>query len=821
MSESDEELEFNLDELPTDFGKQRSSPAETTGFPTIPGYEIKRLVGQGGMGAVYEGVREDGTHVAIKTIFVDRFQTIPLAARRRFDREIETLGELDHPNIVRLLDCGTFESELQAVPYFSMPFLELGDLAEVLAQSPIKNRSDLLRWVESLCGAVEGLAQAHTRGIVHRDIKPRNLFVSANEGLLLGDFGLTKTLQDDSELTSTIGHMGTTPYAPPEQLVSAKLADARADVYAMGVILHQLACFGVRPFAPHDSSDESSSETDSIARWQRSADRKVPIPSARSRHLSDASLDFIVRKCLAYSPDHRYPDANALLIDLRAWGRGEVVRGNLKERFRDVVLLPAQRHLLTIGFLAALLLALAGGLVSYQFSSLTDSVSGLEKDRQNRTAQRNRDLRRELEEILPTLKGEAKEFDIRRLSDPQLEFKKRNLRAHQIARELRLDSSRDLSDRHKYWVIRRTAERFDLSAAHVKNVRELVEFANTSVELARESQNVDEIKLAIEDLLRTQRLLLKVVWRIEESGRQEETKAWIDTEKSVFACETALAKLEDVEALQSVPSLRRQLDLLLFEIEIARLYHHPEQLCQACNARRNDFTKETLVRDGCREIHPWHIAWEIYERFYEAANELDGDEFDRQRIVDEWRELTVSSPYPSKDHFGLYGMWSIVVSDRQGDVLRNQGEFESAKKIYESAWQEIEDLRKFFRSEEVVWDVAEQVINSMIILAQDKKDNDERIRGLERQNALLRDKMDWISSADTTFGDLETRYELAMSLYRHAILVDGTVREGLLLESQSLAKDILDVSPEYKMTPRLLLEIEKLLTPETVSSVSQ
>ena len=288
-------------------------------------FRVLRRIGRGGTAEVFLAHDEErgGEPVAVKV--VDHAAT-SAALRKRLAQERAILGELDHPNVVRLLEVGTTEDE--------QPFLVLEYFAgEPIDQHADGNRLSLARrarlW-EPICSAV---GHAHQRGVVHRDLKPGNILVSESGEVRLLDFGIAKLLADWPGLeaaTTKVGtHLMTVDYAAPEQVEGRAISPA-TDVYALGVVLYRLAA-GRLPFdglgptlldklraicsAPPPMPSEALAALSGEERRQIAAARSAD-PGTLERQLVRA-IDPICRKAMAKRPGDRYPTPAALWQALR------------------------------------------------------------------------------------------------------------------------------------------------------------------------------------------------------------------------------------------------------------------------------------------------------------------------------------------------------------------------------------------------------------------------------------------------------------------------------------------------------------------------
>jgi serine/threonine protein kinase len=287
---------------------QWTVPPGETAPPTqkLSHYELERLIGRGGMGAVYLAHRADGEfeqQVAIKIIGLP-FELDEI--RDRFRRERQILAGLKHPNITRLLDGGiTGDGQL----YLVMEYVDGVPINQFPAN--LDKKFDLFL---SVCGAVQ---YAHQNLIVHRDIKPSNILVDRDG---------TAKLLDDSEATRTGFSMATLAYASPEQLRGEKAATL-SDVFSLGAILYELLA-GEKAFG-----DDLVSRVGAV----EAAEVKLPMQLA-------GDLDIVVRKALALVPSERYQSVEQLAEDVRRYRAGEPVMAHAPSfRYRAGKFRPPQQ----------------------------------------------------------------------------------------------------------------------------------------------------------------------------------------------------------------------------------------------------------------------------------------------------------------------------------------------------------------------------------------------------------------------------------------------------------------------------------------------
>jgi tetratricopeptide (TPR) repeat protein/predicted Ser/Thr protein kinase len=264
-------------------------------------YRIQEKLGEGGMGVVYKA--EDmrlGRTVALK--FLPEAVAKDALAVERFRREARAASALDHPHICMVHDIDEHEGR----QFIVMELLEGESLKARIARPPLKLEQIVALGMQ----IAEALSAAHAKGIVHRDIKPGNIFLTAEGQVKVLDFGLAKLLEPVSEATLTKTAtgpqtaVGTLPYMAPEQLRGEPM-DARADIYALGVVLYEMAA-GRRPF---EAALGTALAADIV--------HKPPVPPGRLRHDLSPRLEEMILKCLEKDPGNRYQSAKEVIVDLR------------------------------------------------------------------------------------------------------------------------------------------------------------------------------------------------------------------------------------------------------------------------------------------------------------------------------------------------------------------------------------------------------------------------------------------------------------------------------------------------------------------------
>jgi len=337
-------------------------------------YVVERVLGEGGMGRVYlaRHTRIGQKRVAVKVLHPEFFGNSQMLAR--FQREAETAAAISHPNVVAVLD---IDRTPHGLPYLVCEYLEGIDLADQLKAHGKLSAGTAVHIARQLC---KGLAAAHESGVIHRDVKPQNIFLVGNfsEGLperpyvKILDFGLSRFSDaSENQLTKTGYIMGTPAYMPPEQARGQRV-DHRADVYGVGVILYT-SLTGRPPF------DEDSPQATVFAVMHNEPPRPRSVEASIPPH-----LELVIERAMARDPAERYPSMAAFeqaLSDLEPESRVRPVESiapppptppaanSIRRSREDDEDVHAARLRLVLSLLAAVVLLICGA---------TSSIVGIE-----------------------------------------------------------------------------------------------------------------------------------------------------------------------------------------------------------------------------------------------------------------------------------------------------------------------------------------------------------------------------------------------------------------------------------------------------------
>lgn len=268
-------------------------------------YKIMEHLGRGGAGAVFVAIQEPlGRRVALKVVRSDLQDSARAEFEARFLREAALAGRLSHPNVVTVHDFGTTE---QGTQFVVMELLGGRTLKEAMSEGPM----DLREAARISIGVAAGLRHAHSQGLIHRDVKPSNIFLvrddDGRERPMLLDFGLVKDVHDTQQ-TRTGTYLGTPMYMAPEQSKGTRDIDGRADLYALGCVLFHLVA-GQPPFQSDNPLGLALLHLkEPVPRLEPL--RGEPVPAA---------LEAVVRRLMAKEPAHRYSDGTAVVQALEDW----------------------------------------------------------------------------------------------------------------------------------------------------------------------------------------------------------------------------------------------------------------------------------------------------------------------------------------------------------------------------------------------------------------------------------------------------------------------------------------------------------------------
>lgn len=270
-------------------------------------YRLLSLLGKGGMSSVYLA-----EHVlmrrrcAIKVLPAKRVDDSSYLGR--FHREAQAVASLDHPNIVRAYDVDKEVDGQTEIHFLVMEYVEGRDLQDIVHK---EGHLDFVRAADCIRQAAQGIAHAHSAGMVHRDIKPANLLVDKNETVKILDLGLARFFDEKDEKSLTVAHdekiLGTADYLAPEQALDSHTVDARADIYSLGCTLY----FLLTASPPFNQG--------TLAQRLMAHQTKEPPPIESLRPDAPPSLVAIARRMMAKRPEDRYQSADEVVAALSAW----------------------------------------------------------------------------------------------------------------------------------------------------------------------------------------------------------------------------------------------------------------------------------------------------------------------------------------------------------------------------------------------------------------------------------------------------------------------------------------------------------------------
>ena len=380
--------------------------------PEIIGdYRILALLGEGGMGTVYQAEQLNPQRiVALKVI---RSGISSDNVLRRFKREAEALGRLQHPGIAQIYEAGTADSGLGPQPYFAMEFIQ-GERLREYAMGGRLTTPERLALMVQVCEAVH---HAHLRGIIHRDLKPGNILVDTNGHAKVLDFGVALLTDSDAHATrqTDLGQLvGTLAYMSPEQvLADPQGLDIRSDVYALGVILYELLASKM----PYATQGKAMHEV------VRAIREEEPAPLSAIHNSYRGDIDTIVTKALEKDKTRRYASAAELAGDIRRYLADEPITARPPSAAYQVSKF-ARRHKTLVAGIASVFLALVIGVVASTREAVRAHKAELAAEEQRKRADQEATAARAVSDFLQNdLLAQASASNQSSKPDPELKVR--------------------------------------------------------------------------------------------------------------------------------------------------------------------------------------------------------------------------------------------------------------------------------------------------------------------------------------------------------------------------------------------------------------
>ena len=354
-------------------------------------YAIKRRIGSGGMGVIYEAVQESPRRaVAIKVM---RHGVDSLEAKKRFEYESQLLARLSHPGIAQVYSAGTHREADQEIPYFAMEYIpNAGTLTAFAEEKHLSTRERVELFIR-ICGAVH---HGHQKGIVHRDLKPSNILLDSHGNPKVIDFGVARAADPGAGVTAAETEMGqivgSLQYMSPEQFnADPNDLDTRSDVYALGVILYEL----LRSELPYTLTRTSIYKAAQIVKDQEPARLSDGHP-----HLA-GDLETVVHKALAKDRSQRYQSAHGLAKDLQRVLDGEAVAARPPSLSYQVQVFARKNKALIAGVAVAFIALLAGAAATTVLYLEAEEQREIAADQAKKAEAANEFLKEMITETIP------------------------------------------------------------------------------------------------------------------------------------------------------------------------------------------------------------------------------------------------------------------------------------------------------------------------------------------------------------------------------------------------------------------------------------
>ena len=332
---------------------------------TIGRYRILRLLGEGGMGAVYEAEQEQPRRtVALKVI---KSSWASPSLLRRFEQESEALARLHHDGIAQVYEAGTADSGTGVQPFFAMEYIADALPLTQYAEKHRLNTEQRLLLMTQVCDAVQ---HAHLRGIIHRDLKPANILVDEHGHPKILDFGVARVTDSDTEATrqTDVGQIiGTLAYMSPEQALADPLElDTRSDVYTLGVILYELLAGKL----PYNLSNKLHEAIMTIR-------EQDPVTLSSVNRIYRGDIETVVVKAMEKDKARRYASAADLAADIRRHLKDEPIVARRASVSYQVYKFGRRHRALVVAVAAVMIVLTAGIIVSVSEAVRAQRARGL------------------------------------------------------------------------------------------------------------------------------------------------------------------------------------------------------------------------------------------------------------------------------------------------------------------------------------------------------------------------------------------------------------------------------------------------------------